>query len=492
MSDKSTFTWSDGSTTEAMFKVIDEGFIDQLGKQKRELVGVTVGSAVEVIELYAFKMCKNLEKVYVPDTVREINEFAFGWCDNLEEVRLPKEMNRIAISCFTSDANLRKIRIPDRVKTIDDSAFQNCTSLEEVILPDGLTWIGGNTFADCLSLKKIFIPASVEVIDGNAFIRCRGLEEVEFEMGSKLREIGPGAFMGCENMTMKLHDPLKNLQKIGGLSFGDCRSLAEFEIPETVTFIGDRAFAGCESLTSEIRIPAGLESLGEGAFLDCVSVTSAEIQERSNNTLPARVFQGCRSLVSVKGAECIENIGPFAFMGCRSLSEVSFSEHLTEILEWAFKGCVSLAVTIPDTIDHLSGDSLAYVKEITYPRGYTGVKGQVLQQGGVSSPTDLFFQFDYSDKLKINKEEMLRLAAYDTMCCLDCLEEKQSMPDDVCKNYRNRLKEFIDRSGNDNVTADLIWKFDAGYGKPDFPLSDDVEVFRDKLYLLCNEIRLTL
>lgn len=112
----------------------------------------------------------------------------------------------------------------------------------------------------------------------------------------KVLGIQDSAFEDCVNIT-KVY-LLDGLLSIGKNAFAGCTSLAEIEIPETVTYIGNNAFENCESL--EVLV------LNEG----------------------------------------ILEIGPYAFKGCSNLKEVVIPESITKIGEGAFEGCKDLVITV--------------------------------------------------------------------------------------------------------------------------------------------------
>jgi hypothetical protein len=77
---------------------------------------------------------------------------------------------------------------------------------------------------------------------------------------------------------------------IGELAFGNCFTLTNITLPDSVVSIGDSAFLSCFSLTS-IRIGSGVTSIGESAFVDCFSLTNIIFQGAAPTVLPD-VFSG--------------------------------------------------------------------------------------------------------------------------------------------------------------------------------------------------------
>jgi len=77
---------------------------------------------------------------------------------------------------------------------------------------------------------------------------------------------------------------------IGELAFGNCFTLTNITLPDSVVSIGNSAFLSCFSLTS-IRIGSGVTSIGESAFIDCFSLTGITFQGAAPTVLP-NAFSG--------------------------------------------------------------------------------------------------------------------------------------------------------------------------------------------------------
>lgn len=469
--EKTVFTWSDGTVTEASLKQITEGFAGKYGKQKDDLVEVVVGDSAKSLELNAFRLCKNLKKAVISDKVTDMNEFTFAWCESLKEVDLPAGISRIGISAFQGCNSLESIYIPDKVSIIDEQAFSKCTALKNVRLSDSMYWLSNECFDGCESLTEIDVPASVEIIDAMAFSNCTALKEVRFEPGSKLREFGPNAFEGCKEMDIITPDPFTALERIGGHAFERCESLTSFEICDKVMLIGESAFDGCESLSSDIKIPASLKKFGIKAFADCRSLKNITFEKNQKNTIPVGTFAGCEKLESVKGTQWLTEIGAFAFLGCSALNDITIGLSLAEIGDWAFKGCVQLDLSMPPV---LSGkDAFAYIDKCSVHEADT--KGNN--------------EFYSSDVIRVSADDALKLAAVDTACALRRAHADGAVPDDVFETFDERLMLFVHGKDDRAVTFDMMDEFDIAYGTVEFPFSAAGEMVRDKMYMLSHEIR---
>ena len=166
-------------------------------------------------------------------------------------------------------------------------------------------------------------------------------------------------------------------------AFGDCTSLTNINIPDSVTSIDDMAFFSCnlninvspnnqnycdidgvlftkdkktivtyakDKLQPEYIIPNGVTSIGDYAFSDCKSLTSVQLPD-GVLSIGNYAFGWCESLPNITIPDSVTSIGSCAFQNCENLSSIKIPDGLTEIGSWAFNGCISLtSLTIPEGV----------------------------------------------------------------------------------------------------------------------------------------------
>jgi hypothetical protein len=66
------------------------------------------------------------------------------------------------------------------------------------------------------------------------------------------------------------------------MTFYDCSSLINVEIPNSVTTIGNNAFKDCRSLTS-VSIPDSVTNISSDAFDGCPALISVEEWKKEKN-----------------------------------------------------------------------------------------------------------------------------------------------------------------------------------------------------------------
>ena len=165
--------------------------------------------SVTSIGRYAFRNCRSITSVTIPNSVTSIGDWAFENCRNLTSVHISDISAWCNIKFGDPDSNplsyaehlymngkeITELVIPDGVTTIGDYAFYNCSSLTSVTIPNSVTSIGSFAFEYCSSLTSVTIPNSVTRIGSYAFARCSSLTSVTIP--NSVTSIGSYAFSYC-------------------------------------------------------------------------------------------------------------------------------------------------------------------------------------------------------------------------------------------------------------------------------------------------------
>ena len=104
------------------------------------------GVAVTSIASMAFKDCKSLTSVTIPDGITNIGNEAFSWCSKLEEVTIPNSVTKIKDKVFYLCYNLKTVTLSENLESIGEGAFNSCSKIENIKIPNSVTDIGAWAF----------------------------------------------------------------------------------------------------------------------------------------------------------------------------------------------------------------------------------------------------------------------------------------------------------------------------------------------------------
>ena len=203
----------------------------------------------------------------------EIPEEAF---DSEEHGYTVTEIADLAFNCWISDeyytykyvdrTKRLSVIIPRTVTRIGKYAFNFCTEANKSFWSD----INAGKMTE-IGLKNVtFAPGSqLETIDDYAFANCFSLAEIEIP--NSVTTIGEGAFWACTDMEKVTFQKGSLIQRIGKQAFHYDRFLKNIELPEGLKQIPDGMFEDCYSL-EEIVIPEGVTTIENGVFSKCIKL----------------------------------------------------------------------------------------------------------------------------------------------------------------------------------------------------------------------------
>lgn len=131
----------------------------------------------------------------IPQGIVSIKALAFKKCKNLRSVVIPESVNYIGKSAFQGCISLSSVCMQAAVSELRDTTFKDCTSLTEIVIPEGVSYIGKSCFRGCRLLYAVSLPSTLEIIDTAAFQDCESLETLDLPSG--LETIKFNAFKGC-------------------------------------------------------------------------------------------------------------------------------------------------------------------------------------------------------------------------------------------------------------------------------------------------------
>ncbi|MGM9851228.1 MAG: leucine-rich repeat domain-containing protein [Muribaculaceae bacterium] len=246
---------------------------------------------VTEIDMDAFRSCKELTSVTIPNTVREIGITAFCGC-GITSINIPKSVTKMGYWAFLNCYNLTSVTFNNSPVEMGVDAFAGCKKLTYLNLGNALPEIGGGAFSKCSSLTSVTIPNSVTSIGEGAFGDCTGLSSIT--IGNSVTSIGPWAFIRCSSLT-SVTIP-NSVITLSNYAFDGCSNLSSVSIGNSVSYIGYRTFA--ETSLHSVTIPNSATHIDQGAFSGCTNLTSVTIGN-SVSFIEGGAFEYCNAINTI-------------------------------------------------------------------------------------------------------------------------------------------------------------------------------------------------
>lgn len=266
------------------------------------------GLPVKSIGVSAFKDCKDITSVYIPDSIEYIRNYAFYNCTSLKAIILPSSIKQIGGT---------------------RSSFSNCDSLEGIYIYDLAAWCnidfpsytcnplytGASLYLWGELVEELVIPESVDTVTPCTFAKYTALKSVTFH--EDIEEIGERAFFGCSNLTeINIPDAPVKIRKEAFKNTAHYKDTNNWE--DGMLYIGNHLIES-ESDSQEITVKDGTVTVADYAFYSA----PANVQ----------VLNFPDSLI---------RIGDYSFYGACGLNEINFNTYLKYIGAHAFEGTYEL------------------------------------------------------------------------------------------------------------------------------------------------------
>ena len=290
-------------------------------------------SGAETLSLFVCPRSIEKEDIVVPSNVVEIKAGAFKGCKGIKTVSLPNSVDYIGTQTFYECESLEKVIMNTDEIGVGDGAFDYCINLTDI---SGVTvnYIGQRAFSFCKKLE--FANVTAEIINDYAFVGCSSLKKLP----AKMKKVGCGAFAGCSSLE-KISLP-EGLESIGLRAFSGTKATS-ITIPASVTFIN----------TDSTYRSGGRDYEGKGAFSEMFFLQKIEVAKGNANykSIDGILYNkdGTKLYVCpyrkegvVTIPDTVENVKELAFGECRRITEVIFSDTIKEIPSGCFKDCSEL------------------------------------------------------------------------------------------------------------------------------------------------------
>jgi uncharacterized repeat protein (TIGR02543 family) len=202
---------------------------------------------VAAIGTGAFAGKTHITSVTLPETIMEIREGAFEGAYNavmrLESVVFQgARLKSIANYAFRYCRKLTDIVLPQGLETIGNGVFDNCYMLKNIAIPRTVRTMGNGVFSNCPQLEEITVEASSQYFASESGVLYdKAMQKlIRYPSGNKNDNFEiPGSVINVENeafhsaVYLRQLD-LNNVQNIGSRAFW-FSSLTSIAIPDTIT-----------------------------------------------------------------------------------------------------------------------------------------------------------------------------------------------------------------------------------------------------------------
>lgn len=325
----------------------------------------------------AFRNCKNVASVTIPEGIETISQYAFAGCINLRSVTLPSTIKTIQSYAFSGCSSLSYINLPEGLKTIRSAAFNGCSSMIKFILPSTLATLEVKVFAYTTHLKEIINYSSKNLMDGDygigtgvkivrpeeseyitqgdfIFRKTPVTTETDEDGNIVILEYGYTlvGYTGKSKIVMLPNEVEGKGYSIRAELFNGNSYITGITIPENVESIGSKAFANCPNLTRIVynsRNATGYNSstssyqpfYGSGSIQGCILQIGSNVEK-----IPNYLFKGSNIGDIIFGDRSVSlNMGSYVFAECKYLTDITFISKIN-IGDYAFNNCSKLNTVI--------------------------------------------------------------------------------------------------------------------------------------------------
>ena len=374
------------------------------------------GKKVVSIKERAFKGCKTLKQIVLPDGITTMGECAFQGT-YLTSVRTPASWTKVVSSApvvgdvalmspFAGCTTLKSVAVPQGVTMVPDYAFNGSAedecptaSITSVSLPDTLTEIGVYAFGET-GISSIVLPDSITAMGSFAFAGSHlsfvrtPVSWTETIPYKRLNTYYASPFEDCEMLKSAVVP--EGVKVLPHSAFDFAKNLVDISLPSTLEEIGNNAF--CATSISSIKLPDGLKVIGMEAFAECDNLKSIVLPD-SITTMGTNAF-AYTGLTSVRtplswtdiispeyddGAYCHS-----PFDCCDDLKTIVVPEGVTKLPDCAFhsnpiEGWIpDVDVRLPSTLEEIGACAFSSsgISSIRLPEGLKVIGASAFEDCG--------------------------------------------------------------------------------------------------------------
>ncbi len=315
----------------------------------------TVGTALEVGELFVAKTPEDVEMFFVVDNTGKsmgmttVTGCSVGYAvgDRPETytnapacidpsyngpITIPETVEGLSVQVVAPSAfagtMLTAVTMPASIWDVETNAFSGCTKLASVKMPENVI-LNNGTFKNCTSLTSVELPKGVQLWANDVIFEGSGLTSITVKDKTPCELTGN--FIVEEPSQVTLYVPAGSKAAYEAADYWK-----EFNIEEAARdyYCGENVLYAYDAETKTLTIS------GTGAMYDFASANDVPWADYRDNA-----EYGIEKIVVEDG---VAQIGKNAFFDCKNATYLSIPATVTSIGENAFNKCQNLEVHISD------------------------------------------------------------------------------------------------------------------------------------------------
>ena len=308
------------------------------------------------------------------DIILEKDGYHFSECmgECIVHCQLPNDVYRENDSPFEGNA-FRKITVG--VKNIPKYAFGNCSKLEELVLEEGVESFEDYVVRNSELLQNIFIPRSLKAMNGIlVYVSSSNKPHTNVYYSGVLSE-----FIAISRSSSKYSSIAPGSYDL----YLEGELLTVLNIPEGVTDLPYKAFGQCISI-SEVILPQSLKTIGDSAFYNCSKIKKITSYNSTAPTLKWYALNGVGADFALEGTNVL--IIPFPSTGY----DVGDWANLQSSYGFTFRSyepteCTSLSIVADDVIGQQTTTTIRWTAVTNGYSILTGTFNQDVTVSGVAT-----------------------------------------------------------------------------------------------------------
>ena len=101
-----------------------------------DIIEYSVKAGTTCVDSLAFRKCKTLSSVTLPEGLLSIGDAAFSFCSSLRHIQVPASVEHIGVAAFCK-SGLVTVQFLGIPKVIEADIFEGCWQLKEIVVPIG-------------------------------------------------------------------------------------------------------------------------------------------------------------------------------------------------------------------------------------------------------------------------------------------------------------------------------------------------------------------